>query len=55
LGVVFPEDINAVQSFDINTERHCVGSIRLTFESSSDFFGRVTVYTVDVLGHQPSA
>ncbi|KAM5191284.1 nuclear receptor 2C2-associated protein isoform 1-T1 [Mantella aurantiaca] len=47
----YPEDINALQKF-VFTEC-CVEKLRLSFPSSTDFFGRIIVYHLDVLGHKP--
>ncbi|XP_040176627.1 nuclear receptor 2C2-associated protein isoform X1 [Rana temporaria] len=44
----YPEDINALQKF-VFTER-CVERLRLSFPSSTDFFGRIVVYHLDVRG-----
>ncbi|XP_065176422.1 nuclear receptor 2C2-associated protein-like [Sycon ciliatum] len=46
----FPEDINAVQRFEI-TCAEPVDRLRLVFSSSTDFFGRITIYHLGVLGH----
>ncbi|KAM5191285.1 nuclear receptor 2C2-associated protein isoform 2-T2 [Mantella aurantiaca] len=34
-------------------EECCVEKLRLSFPSSTDFFGRIIVYHLDVLGHKP--
>ncbi|KAI0673799.1 galactose-binding domain-like protein [Trametes maxima] len=52
---IYPEDVNRKQSFDLITEGTelmglRVESIKLVFEESSDFFGRITVYDLQVLG-----
>ncbi|XP_075063733.1 nuclear receptor 2C2-associated protein isoform X2 [Mixophyes fleayi] len=44
----YPEDINAIQSF-VLTEQY-VEKLRLSFPGSTDFFGRIVVYHLDVLG-----
>lgn len=51
---VYPEDVNRKQSFDLPADEVCGGiqSIRLVFEDSSDFFGRITVYDLQVLGQK---
>ncbi|KAI0828840.1 hypothetical protein BC628DRAFT_1360890 [Trametes gibbosa] len=56
---IFPEDVNRKQTFDITPEAqetvdHRIESIKLVFEESSDFFGRVTVYDLQMLGTVPS-
>ncbi|TEB38772.1 hypothetical protein FA13DRAFT_1848568 [Coprinellus micaceus] len=53
---VFPEDVNRQQVFDLPTiegSRWADGmnAIKLTFEQSSDFFGRITVYDLTLEGH----
>lgn len=55
LALVFPEDVSDPQTFPINADNVQVASVRLVFEASSDFFGRITVYTVDVVGTAGSA
>ncbi|XP_063770632.1 nuclear receptor 2C2-associated protein [Pseudophryne corroboree] len=44
----YPEDINALQRF-VFTEQD-VEKLRLTFPTSTDFFGRIVVYHLDLLG-----
>ncbi|KAG8806981.1 hypothetical protein FRC19_006936 [Serendipita sp. 401] len=65
LKYVYPEDVNRKQQFDlgdcsqssptnVNEDEtlasDSVDHIKLIFEQSSDFFGRVTVYDLDVQG-----
>lgn len=40
---IYPEDVNRAQTFDLSITEP-VGSIKLIFEESSDFFGRITIY-----------
>ncbi|KAH8099443.1 galactose-binding like protein, partial [Cristinia sonorae] len=50
---IFPEDVNRAQTFDLvpdDTVLRGVGGLRLVFEQSSDFFGRITVYDLQLLG-----
>jgi hypothetical protein len=54
---IYPEDVNRRQSFELKTEEEVqrlvdggVDSIKLVFEQSSDFFGRITVYDLEVDG-----
>ncbi|XP_068127376.1 nuclear receptor 2C2-associated protein [Hyperolius riggenbachi] len=47
----YPEDINALQKFEFTEQ--CVEKLRLSFPSSTDFFGRIVVYHLDVLGRKP--
>lgn len=46
---IYPEDVNRAQTFDLSITEP-VESIKLIFEESSDFFGRVTVYDLMVEG-----
>ncbi|KAI9159536.1 hypothetical protein H9P43_008876 [Blastocladiella emersonii ATCC 22665] len=53
----YPEDTNAPQSFRVPdniaaTAAAPVSRIKLVFPASSDFYGRVTVYRLDVLGRE---
>ena len=60
LCYIYPEDVNRRQIFDlVPTQPGLLGggvsSIKLVFEESSDFFGRITVYDLKLegtLGHQ---
>ena len=52
---VYPEDVNRRQSFDlVPTQPELleggVSSVKLIFEESSDFFGRITVYDLKLEG-----
>jgi hypothetical protein len=46
---IYPEDVNRVQTFDLAAGEPVKG-IKLIFEESSDFFGRVTVYDLMIEG-----
>ncbi|KAF9326327.1 Nuclear receptor 2C2-associated protein [Podila minutissima] len=47
----YPDDINPLQKFSIaEADRHITSRIKIIFESSTDFFGRITVYKLDILG-----
>ncbi|KAF9216391.1 Nuclear receptor 2C2-associated protein [Podila verticillata] len=47
----YPDDINPLQSFSVaEADRHTSSRIKIIFESSTDFFGRITVYKLDILG-----
>ncbi|KAM7328396.1 nuclear receptor 2C2-associated protein isoform X3 [Alexandromys fortis] len=46
----YPEDTNALQTFSIPTVE--VDRLKLTFEDTTDFFGRVVVYHLRVLGEK---
>jgi len=55
LAHVYPEDVNRRQSFDLMpSEPHLVDDgvtgLKLVFEKSSDFFGRITVYDMKLEG-----
>ena len=50
---IFPEDVNKAQVFDLLPDdlvTSGVAGLKLIFEQSSDFFGRITVYDLQVLG-----
>ncbi|KAM4052402.1 nuclear receptor 2C2-associated protein isoform 1-T1 [Anomaloglossus baeobatrachus] len=46
----YPEDNNALQRFDFPEQY--VEKLHLCFPNSTDFFGRIVVYHLDVLGHK---
>jgi len=55
LCYIYPEDVNRRQSFDlVPTQPELlqggVSSVKLVFEESSDFFGRITVYNLKLEG-----
>lgn len=45
-----PEDLNRRQVFELPDEGEGIQCMRLVFEKSSDFFGRVTIYEFSVEG-----
>ncbi|KIM88804.1 hypothetical protein PILCRDRAFT_813787 [Piloderma croceum F 1598] len=54
---IYPEDVNRQQSFELKPDgvaqrwaENGVENIKLVFEESSDFFGRITVYDLKVEG-----
>ncbi|XP_018583902.1 nuclear receptor 2C2-associated protein [Scleropages formosus] len=49
----YPEDNNSSQSFPIE-ESPLVDKLKIAFENSTDFFGRIVVYSLDVLGERAS-
>ncbi|XP_029987659.1 nuclear receptor 2C2-associated protein [Sphaeramia orbicularis] len=49
----YPEDNNSLQSFLIQ-EASAVDKVKIMFENSADFFGRIIVYSLDVLGEKAS-
>ena len=56
---IFPEDVNRRQTFDISSNpgipnearTAVIDQIKLVFEESSDFFGRITVYDLGLEGY----
>ncbi|PPQ79906.1 hypothetical protein CVT25_002962, partial [Psilocybe cyanescens] len=55
---VYPEDVNRRQIFDLipgpfEALKGGITAMRLVFEDSSDFFGRITVYDLKVEGIKP--
>ncbi|XP_067254761.1 nuclear receptor 2C2-associated protein isoform X1 [Chanodichthys erythropterus] len=48
---LYPEDNNGLQSFPIR-DAPLVQRLKIVFENSADFFGRVIVYTLDILGEK---
>ncbi|KAM5535876.1 hypothetical protein V8D89_010494 [Ganoderma adspersum] len=56
---IYPEDVNRKQVFDWTAAEADlmdakVASVKLVFEESSDFFGRITVYDLQILGSVPA-
>jgi len=51
---IFPEDVNRVQVFDLRPSEQITSggasALKLVFEESSDFFGRITIYDLKVEG-----
>ncbi|KZT27675.1 galactose-binding like protein [Neolentinus lepideus HHB14362 ss-1] len=52
---VYPEDVNRQQLFELKPEDPALGDkrveiLKIVFEESSDFFGRITVYDLQVQG-----
>ena len=55
---IYPEDVNRRQVFDLipvdpsqALAEKGIDCLRLLFEESSDFFGRITVYDLEIQGH----
>lgn len=46
----YPQDTNKPQLFPLPDSRSSVKSIKIVFEASTDFFGRITIYKLDILG-----
>ncbi|KAL3047570.1 hypothetical protein OYC64_021710 [Pagothenia borchgrevinki] len=49
----YPEDDNSLQIFPIQ-EAPAVDKVKIMFENSADFFGRIIVYSLDILGGKTS-
>ncbi|KAF9055989.1 galactose-binding domain-like protein [Panaeolus papilionaceus] len=52
---IYPKDVNRKQSFDLvmaesSLPERGVSALRLVFEESSDFFGRITIYDLTLEG-----
>ncbi|KAL1669575.1 galactose-binding domain-like protein [Schizophyllum commune] len=55
---IYPEDVNRQQTFTLSTDLDLsqgAERLRLTFEESTDFFGRITIYDLKILGSFVSA
>jgi hypothetical protein len=50
LSFIYPEDVNRKQSFDLAGASDVEG-LKIVFEESSDFFGRITVYDLQLDGN----
>ncbi|XP_074651115.1 nuclear receptor 2C2-associated protein-like [Tubulanus polymorphus] len=49
VGDFFPEDINKLQTFQLHsTPNEKVKLVKIVFKNSTDFFGRVTIYKLDL-------
>ena len=47
----YPEDVNSEQVFQLS-ESCSVKKVKLVFSTSTDFFGRITIYKMDVIGEK---
>ena len=47
----YPEDDNSQQFFKLSTT-NSVNKVKLVFCSSTDFFGRITIYKMDLIGEK---
>ncbi len=45
----FPEDNNALQKFTLESAKF-IKSVKILFKKSTDFYGRITVYCLDLYG-----
>jgi len=54
---IYPEDVNRAQVFDLEADgvsvKEGTSELRIVFEESSDFFGRITVYDLGIEGCYP--
>ncbi|KAK3798627.1 hypothetical protein RRG08_019114 [Elysia crispata] len=46
----FPQDINQIQNFPLPDTGSSLSSLKIVFDSSTDFFGRITIYKLEILG-----
>ncbi|XP_053145395.1 nuclear receptor 2C2-associated protein [Hemicordylus capensis] len=44
----YPEDTNSLQNFLL--PETTLDKLKITFENSTDFFGRIIIYSLDILG-----
>ena len=44
----YPEDVNKLQTFHLRERAEAVRKIRIIFNSSTDFYGRVTLYLLEL-------
>jgi hypothetical protein len=53
-GAFYPEDVNLLQVFPVPEpmKNKPISHLKLLFKKSTDFYGRVTVYKVDILGRR---
>lgn len=49
IGSFYPEDINPTQTFNFDITEP-LKRVKIIFEESTDFYGRITVYKFDILG-----
>ncbi|CAO3589132.1 unnamed protein product [Absidia cylindrospora] len=49
LATFYPQDINPMQCFAISCNQP-IQRLKLIFEESTDFYGRITIYKLDILG-----
>lgn len=46
------QDTNCLQKFQINKENIKCQILKIIFPASTDFYGRVTIYRLEVFGHE---
>lgn len=49
ISTLYPEDISSKQIFTFDPTEE-LKRLKIIFEESTDFYGRITVYTLDVFG-----
>ncbi|XP_071583902.1 nuclear receptor 2C2-associated protein [Heliangelus exortis] len=49
-STLYPQDVHAMQRFQV--EEMVLDKLKITFEDSMDFFGRIVVYHLGVLGER---
>lgn len=52
-GTLYPEDVNSTQVFQVMPNEP-VQRLKIIFEESTDFYGRITMYKLDILGKPQS-
>ncbi|KAI9470024.1 MAG: galactose-binding domain-like protein [Benjaminiella poitrasii] len=50
IDTFYPEDINSEQTFNCEPTQP-LKRVKIIFEESTDFYGRITLYKLDVLGN----
>ncbi|XP_031561546.1 nuclear receptor 2C2-associated protein-like [Actinia tenebrosa] len=45
----YPDDVNTLQIFPVNS-KNSFQVLKITFSKSTDFYGRITIYKLDLLG-----
>ncbi|KAK0203699.1 galactose-binding domain-like protein, partial [Desarmillaria ectypa] len=46
---VYPEDVNRAQEFELDpTKFHEISLLKIVMVASSDFFGRITIYNIEL-------
>jgi hypothetical protein len=49
IDTFYPEDINPTQTFNFEPTVP-LKRVKIIFEESTDFYGRITVYKLDIIG-----
>ncbi|KAG2191162.1 hypothetical protein INT46_002303 [Mucor plumbeus] len=50
IDTFYPEDINPTQTFNFEATQP-LKRVKIIFEESTDFYGRITVYKLDIIGN----